>query len=124
MIYFMLMKEFIRSGVLAGVITAAPIIGYESDVELDLPNMDTHTHQLHTSEHSNSSFELDDLSNGLKIAITLAGISLVAGKYASTKRFTMHSEPDEVRAAWASFAAITAATAVVILDTWTQIDLF
>ncbi len=112
------MKESLQSAIIAGSIAFSPSIGYTETNSPSLIPETTNTHQIQEEHGRNGSFELDDLSRELKIAVTLAGIAVVAGKYANTKRFTMHSETDQDYAAWTSFAAISAATAMVVFDTW------
>jgi hypothetical protein len=118
MIYFMVMKEFMQSAVLAGSMTFSHSIGYENQTYQDVPEDSGHHLQIE-SEHNNS-LELNDLSNGLKIAVTLGTISAVAFAYASARRFTMHSEKDQDIAMWTSLAGIAATGAVILLDTWTS----
>lgn len=114
----MVMKEYAQSLILTGAMTFSPSIGLENTTYEDTTGKTEHHFQL--EERHNDSFELNDLSNGLKIALTLGTISSVAFAYASARRFTMHSERDQDIAMWTSLGAISAAGAVILLDTWTS----
>ncbi len=119
MIYFLFMKEFAQSALLAGALTFSPSIGHSPEANFqDYESHQEGHHQTIAESHDGKFWELDDLTTELKLAVTLAGISLVAGKYATTKRFVMHSEDDQNLAAWTSFATWTAASALVIFETW------
>lgn len=112
------MKEYAQSALLAGALTFSPAIGYEDHAFQDVP--EDSGHHLQLNAENNTVFELNDLSNGLKIAISLGTIGAVAFAYGTTRRFTMHSEPDQDIAMWTAFGTFAATGGVILLDMWTS----